>query len=153
MTDATARSFVFPPAPLIYAAALVLSALAVASGARVSGVGTTHLDYTNPLVSRDLLFDDASGGSILIKDAHSGELIDTIVPGNDGFVRAVMRVIARERLIAGGAKTTPFTLTRWDNGRLTISDPANGKKTELVGFGASNEQAFAKLLPNVSREP
>jgi putative photosynthetic complex assembly protein len=135
------------PVPLVLAIALVCSALAVAFGARLSDVGTTHLDYTRPSATRDLLFEDRSDGSISVKDADTREQIGEIVPGNDGFVRTVMRIIARERLIAGGAKSEPFTLIRWDNGRLTISDPATGRKTELVGFGASNEEAFAKFLP------
>jgi putative photosynthetic complex assembly protein len=136
-----------PATPLIFAVALICAALAVAWGARISGVGTTQLDYTRPAAARDLLFEDAATGSVVVKDATSRQQIGEIVPGKDGFVRAVMRNLARDRLISGGAKTTPFTLTRWDNGRLTISDPTTGQRLELVGFGFSNEQAFAKFLP------
>jgi putative photosynthetic complex assembly protein len=152
VTDAATETSGFPAIPLTFAIALVCSALAVALGARLSDVGTTHLNYTQPAATRDLVFEDATGGAIFIKDAKTGQQIGEIVPGNDGFVRAVMRILARERLIAGGEKTTPFTLTRWDNGRLTIADPITRKKTELVGFGATNEQAFAKFLPQRSEQ-
>jgi putative photosynthetic complex assembly protein len=150
VSDAATHTSPVPAIPLVFAIALICSALAVAIGARLSDVGTTHLDYTRPTATRDLLFEDASNGAVLVKDANSGQQIGEIVPGNDGFVRAVMRNLARERLIAGGTKTMPFTLTRWDNGRLTIADPATGQKMELVGFGASNEKAFAKFLPQGS---
>lgn len=147
MSDVTTQTSPLAASPLIFAITLVFSALAVALGARLSGVGTTHLDYTHPTVTRDLNFEDTENGAVLVKDATTGEQVGEIVPGNDGFVRAVMRTLARDRLIAGGTKSMPFTLTRWDNGRLTIADPATGRKTELVGFGASNEEAFAKFLP------
>lgn len=146
MTDAGTQTSSFRPMPLIFAIALVFSALAVALGARLSGVGTTHLDYTTVVASRNLVFEDGSNGVISVRDGDTGQQIGEVMPGNDGFVRAVMRILARDRLIAGGERMTPFTLTRWDNGRLTIADPATGKKTELVGFGASNEEAFAKFL-------
>jgi putative photosynthetic complex assembly protein len=150
VTNAATNSTFFGPLPLAFAIAIVCGALAISVGARLSGVGTTHLDYTRPEITRDLLFKDRPDGSIIIEDATSQRQIGEVVPGNDGFVRAVMRILAHDRLVAGGDKNTPFTLTRWDNGRLTISDPQTGKKTELVGFGASNEAAFAKLLPNRS---
>lgn len=153
MTDYLPRSTGFPTTPLIFAAALIGSALAVASGARISGVGTTHLTYERAADSRDLRFEDVSGGSILIKDASDGRVIDEIVPGNDGFVRMVMRLLARERISAGIGQAMPFTLTRWDNGRLTIADPATGHQMELIGFGATNVEAFAKLLGNGSASP
>jgi putative photosynthetic complex assembly protein len=153
VSDVTTQTSPLPATPLIFAITLVFSVLAVALGARLSGVGTTHLDYTHPTATRDLRFEDAANGAVLVKDAATGEQIGEIVPGNDGFVRAVMRTLARERLLAGGTKTMPFTLTRWDNGRLTIADPTTGQKMELVGFGASNEEAFAKFLPLGSKVP
>jgi putative photosynthetic complex assembly protein len=152
VTDATTNPSPRMPMPLVLAIALVCGTLAVAAGARLSNVGTNRLDYSRPATTRDLLFEDVSDGSIAIRDANTREQIGEIVPGNDGFVRAVMRLLARERLLVGGNKATPFTLTRWENGRLTIGDPATGKKTELVGFGATNEKAFAKFLPQRSEE-
>jgi putative photosynthetic complex assembly protein len=153
MTEILPRSAGFPTTPLIFAAALIGSALAVASGARISGVGTTHLTYNRTVESRDLQFQDVPNGAILIKDAGSGKVIGEIMPGNDGFVRMVMRLLARERIGAGIGQTVPFTLARWDNGRLTIADPATGHRMELVGFGASNVEAFAKLLTDGSASP
>ena len=67
-------------------------------------------------------------------------------PGTNGFVRIVMRGLARERLAVGAGPEQAFDLTRWEDGRLTIADPVTGRQTELVGFGADNERAFAKLL-------
>lgn len=153
MPDIFPRSVNFPTVPLTFAVALVGSALALAAGARVSDVGTTHLTYYRPVATRALRFEDQPNGAILVKDAASGQLLDEIVPGNDGFVRMVMRNLAHDRLGAGLGPATPFKLTRWDNGRLTIADPETSRKIELVGFGATNLQAFTKLLPDGSISP
>jgi putative photosynthetic complex assembly protein len=128
------------------ATVLIFGALAIAAGARVSDVGTTRLTYATPLESRDLRFEDRTDGSVAVIDAKSGEVVDLMVPGTNGFVRIVMRGLARERRNAGFDSTLPFTLTRWDDGRLTIADPTTGRRNELVGFGSTNVQVFAKLL-------
>jgi putative photosynthetic complex assembly protein len=146
MTPDTTKKFEPPPLPLMIAFAVCFGALIAITIASRLDIGTTRLEHVGLLFSRDLLFDDTSTGSVQIRDAHSGVLIDEIVPGKDGFVRMVMRTLARDRMLAGGSKTTPFTLARWDDGHLTISDPSTGRRVELVGFGATNEEAFSKLL-------
>ena len=76
-----------------------------------------------------------------------------MVPGTNGFVRIVMRGFARDRLNLGIGSEPPFELTRWQDGRLTITDPSTGHRTELVGFGTTNVDAFAKLLLAGSKTP
>ena len=146
MTHNTAKKIELPPAPLMVAFTLCFAALITAAVASRFDIGTTHVEHVGVQQSRDLLFDDANTGAVQIRDAQSGVLIDEIVPGKDGFVRMVMRGLARDRLMAGGSKSAPFTLARWEDGHLTISDPSTGRRVELVGFGTTNENAFAKLL-------
>lgn len=143
----------FPRAPLLGAAALILGAIAVSAGARVSDLGTSRLAYATPIESRDLRFEDRADGSVAVIDAKSGALIELMTPGTGGFVRIVMRGLARERRNAGMDETLPFTLTRWDDGRLTIADPTTGRRNELMGFGSTNVHAFASLLLAGSKSP
>jgi putative photosynthetic complex assembly protein len=136
----------FPTLPLFGAGALIVVALLAASVARVSDVGTTRVTYDAPLEQRDLLFADRSNGAVAVHAAGSGELIALMEPGSNGFVRIVMRGLARERLANGVGEGPPFTLTRWTDGRLTISDPTTDRTIALTGFGKDNVHAFAKLL-------
>jgi putative photosynthetic complex assembly protein len=144
MTD-RAEPARFPTLPLAGAAALVLMALAFAATARVWDVGTTRLTYAEPLSSRDIRFEDRPDGSIAVL-ADNGQLIEVLLPGTHGFVRIVMRGLARDRLVSGIGAGPPFTLTRWADGRLSISDAATDRRVELTGFGKDNVNAFANLL-------
>jgi putative photosynthetic complex assembly protein len=143
----------FPRAPLFMAAAMICGTIAFALAARQFDVGTTHIEYTKPLESREIRFEDRADGSVAAVDAKDGQLIELMVPGTNGFVRIVMRGFARDRLNLGIGSEPPFELTRWQDGRLTITDPSTGHRTELVGFGTTNVDAFAKLLLAGSKTP
>jgi putative photosynthetic complex assembly protein len=143
----------FPRAPLVGAAVMICGTFAFALAARLFDVGTTHIEYTKPLASRDLRFEDRADGSVAVLDAKDGGLVELMTPGTNGFVRIVMRGLARDRMNLGIGAQTPFELTRWEDGRLTISDPETGHRTELVGFGTTNVEAFAKLLLAGSNAP
>ena len=58
-----------------------------------------------------------------------------------------MRILARERRMNDEGRETPFRLIRWADGRLSIEDPATGRRIDLGAFGAANTQAFARLMP------
>jgi putative photosynthetic complex assembly protein len=68
------------------------------------------------------------------------------VPGN-GFVRGVMRGMARDRRAHGVGMEPPFALTLWRNGTLSLTDKSTGRAIELGSFGPDNRAAFAALLP------
>jgi putative photosynthetic complex assembly protein len=72
--------------------------------------------------------------------------ISVIAPGTNGFLRATMRGLARQRLREDEGADTPFRLTEWADGRLTLEDPATGRRIEMEAFGETNEAVFARLL-------
>ena len=51
--------------------------------------------------SLDLTFEDSADGAVLIFRADDHNLVRTVHPGESGFVRVVMRGMARERQLAG----------------------------------------------------
>ena len=64
-----------------------------------------------------------------------------------GFVRGVMRGLARDRRARGIDNRPPFTLTLWRDGELSLTDTATGRTIELSAFGPTNRATFAALLP------
>ncbi|OYX93549.1 MAG: hypothetical protein B7Y74_09360, partial [Novosphingobium sp. 35-62-5] len=87
-------------------------------------------------------------GAVVVKDTDSGETLAVLMGENDGsgFVRGVMRGMARERKMKGMGQATPFELALWTNGSLSLLDPATDRSVELGSFGPDNRAAFAKFL-------
>lgn len=63
-----------------------------------------------------------------------------------GFIGVVGIVVKRNRLVAGVPNDTPITILKRETGTYGIFDPATGWSMELIGYGADNVAAFAKLL-------
>jgi putative photosynthetic complex assembly protein len=135
------------PRPLLYGVgALILASLILAAGARIIGVEPMWKPQGEPLQSRELFFEDRSGGGVAVIDAASGAEIALIAPGTNGFVRVAMRGLARQRRVNGIGPETPFRLSLWPGGRLILEDPATGKLVNLGAFGPDNMRAFAQFL-------
>ncbi len=102
--------------------------------------------HATVLKSRDLRFLDVDG-NVVVQDL-SGATVAVIRPESEqGFVRGVMRGLARERRLKEAPVETPFRLQLWSDNGLTLTDLATGRQIELGGFGETNRQAFAVMLP------
>jgi putative photosynthetic complex assembly protein len=142
-----------PPAALKAAAALVITVLALVALVRADllpGVPTAAAlraeAGTAPARERLLLFADQADGTVRVADAASGAPVAIIGRENSGFVRGVMRGLARERRLHGLGSAAPFRLTLWRDGALSLADPATGRVIELGSFGPDNRGAFERLL-------
>jgi putative photosynthetic complex assembly protein len=137
---------VVPRGGIFAAAALILFALAAVTTVRLTGVGGAHMTLPAAVESRDLQFEDGEKGSVLVFDAHDSQLVDTLAPGSNGFIRVVMRGLARERRLGDIGAQPPFRLTRYAGGQITLTDTSTGKQIDLGAFGSSNTEAFARLM-------
>ena len=135
---------------------LVFTALALTALVRVGVLSREAVPevaraeaHVAPAVVRNITFADRGDGAVVVRDIANGETVRVLidgVPGN-GFVRGVMRGMARERRTRGVGMETPFNLTLWKNGTLSLTDKATGRAIELGSFGPDNRAAFAALLP------
>ncbi|KNG93756.1 photosynthetic complex assembly protein PuhC [Pseudaestuariivita atlantica] len=125
---------------------LVLGALVVASYARLTD---RPLSATPPVsevaMSRDVILRADQSGRIIVLDPM-GSAIAHLDEAKGGFIAGVARVLQRERTKAGTDLNGPVTVSRHENGRLSITDPSTGWSADLMGFGADNARAFARLL-------
>ncbi|TKD50941.1 photosynthetic complex assembly protein PuhC [Sphingomonas baiyangensis] len=150
----TARSHAntVPRGALLLAGGLVGFTLLATIGFRAAGldpaaspVAERVANRAQPLAQRTLVFADLPDGGVRIADADGAV---TILPagGQSGFIRGVMRGLARDRRMRGLGADAPFALTAWDDGSLSLADSATGRIVELNGFGPDNRAAFAALL-------
>ena len=136
-----------PVLPLAAMAALVLGCLVSVGAARLSGLSTVQQADAPTLSTRQLRFEDRDDGSIAVLEAGSGTLLYTVAPGTNGFLRSTMRGLVRERKREGQGPELPFELLGRADGRLTLLDPATGRRIDLESFGPTNSAVFARLLP------
>lgn len=136
-----------PNLPLSALGALVLVSVLGVAAVRLSGTSPQQQADASTLVTRQLRFEDGADGSIAVRDANSGALLDTIAPGTNGFLRSAMRGLVRERKRQGQGPEQPFQLLGRADGRLTLVDPGTGRRIDLESFGPTNAAVFARLLP------
>ncbi len=135
-----------PRPALAGAGALVAVAILAAAGARLTGVGTVEVPPSRVVESRALTFEDAGDGSVVIREAGSTDVLHVVAPGTNGFLRGVLRGLARERKLRGVGREPAFRLTRWADGRLTLEDPETERRLYLGPFGSTNVEVFVELL-------
>lgn len=144
MTHAANRRF--PRGALFGAIALVCFAIAAATAARLGGIGVTRVADADAVAMRELRFVDRADGGVDVVAADNGRTVDVLPAGQDGFVRIVLRGLARERIRQEHDRGIPFRLTRWADGRLSVEDPTTGRRVDLGAFGAVNAASFARLM-------
>jgi len=133
-----------PRGALVGAAALVTLSLAGALFGRLAG-HTTAPPAAAVVETHQLRFADRDDGAVVVT-AEDGRVVSVVAPGTNGFLRGVVRGLAQERLRRDTGGETPFELTRWSDGRLSLTDPVTDRHVYLEAFGPSNIAPFAALL-------
>ena len=144
----------FPLAPLIGAGVLITGVIALAAGPKlgylppiVTATSERIAKHVAVVETRSLRFTDRADGALVIDDTQRGTTAAILPHGvNNGFIRGVLRGMARDRLLRGVGRAAPFTLTLFADDALTLFDPSTGRNIELGSFGPTNRQSFAELL-------
>ncbi len=150
-----------PPGALVAAAALVLMSLMLVASVRlglVDAAPTAAVQRADagavPTAERMLRFEDQADGKVRISDARDNSSVALIgQEEGSGFIRGVMRGLARERMMHDAGPEAAFRLTLWPDGALSLEDPVTGRIVELGSFGPDNRAAFARLLEPPRLEP
>ncbi len=132
--------------PLVILGAAGVSILAALAGNPASGSGANQAGETAAVRLVELQFVDRADGGVDVLDAELEAVIETIRPGEGGFVRATMRGLASERKRTGIPVDPPFHLYETAEGHLILRDPETGRLVALDAFGQTNAGAFAIFL-------
>ncbi|AWW48384.1 photosynthetic complex assembly protein PuhC [Polynucleobacter paneuropaeus] len=143
MTTARKQNYI----GLLIFAALAMVVMGVGSFMK-AGVIERQAD-ASVLVQKDLYFRDLPDGSVGVISANNGDVVAK-VEGQAGFVRGILRAMARERRIRHITSDDAFSLISHSDGRLTLVDPATQNRIDLESFGKDNAAEFAAFL-NSSR--
>ncbi len=134
-----------PRKVLIAAGLLIASTFVIAGIGRYTQLGASRRPAATVVRSVDLRFLDAEDGGVEVTYAD-GRPLTRLEPGTNGFIRGVLRSLARARRHQRVEVDPPFRLALWSDHRITIDDPATGRSVDVSGFGRDNSGAFARLL-------
>ena len=99
------------------------------------------------VAKKTLHFRDLPNGAVGVVSAESGQMIAQ-VEGQAGFVRGILRALARDRRIRQISSDDAFELVSRSDGRLTLIDLATKNRIDLESFGKDNAAEFAAFLNN-----
>lgn len=119
----------------------------------VDDAGFRHVavsDHGALVASQKLHFVDLQHGAISVINADDGVEITRLQIGEDGFMRSVMRGFVRQRKAQGLGPEVPFELALWEDGLVSLIDPATSRRVELSAFGKDNVEAFTRLITNTT---
>ena len=127
--------------------ALVVATLAIATYARVTDRPLVSTPPVSPVVAEAFIVIEAdpSSGAATVHLADGTPLAEYGAQ-EGGFIAGMYRVIHRERTKHRVAVDGPVILQAYENGRMGLIDPSTGWRADLMGFGADNAEAFARLL-------
>jgi putative photosynthetic complex assembly protein len=143
----------FPRGILIAIASLVGFTILIVGIARLTGYDPSQAPLSPEAAARDLTFVEVGRGDLAIYDAATGDLLETVPPGQDGFIRGVLRTLERERRMHGVALDGPYRVSRRENGRYMLEDQATGFRIDLRAFGPTNEAAVGRFLESQPTTP
>lgn len=141
------------PRPVLIAAiSLVLLTVAAVGVVRLTGSTITYgMGDATPVAERELRFEPRPGDELAVFDAKKDVLLEVLEPNTDGFIRNVVRGFGYKRRLHKVDTQSPYRLTMWSNGHLTLEDPATGSKIRRMrAFGKDQYAAFKRLLPTGS---
>jgi putative photosynthetic complex assembly protein len=130
---------------LFIASLLAVVVLLVASYVQSGKV--EHQVDAGVVAKKTLYFKDLPNGSVGVISADNGQMIAQ-VEGQAGFVRGILRALARDRRIRQITSDDAFELVSRSDGRLTLTDLATKNRIDLESFGKDNAAEFAAFLNN-----
>jgi len=135
-----------------YIALSIVSLLAVVIllvGNFVQSGKLEHQADADVIAKKTLRFRDLPSGAVGVISVDNGQMIAQ-VEGQAGFVRGILRALARDRRMRQISSDDAFELISRADGRLTLIDLATNNRIDLESFGKDNAAEFAAFL-NIAR--
>lgn len=127
---------------------LMALAVAIVAFAQFSGAPNRGVLVEAPVVAeREIRLMGERDGVYEVFDTASASVIAMSSDEKAGFIGVIGRIIERRRLVDGIDGNPPVRVVRRENGNVAIIDDASGQVIELIGYGADNVAAFARLVP------
>ncbi|OWF65404.1 hypothetical protein B6A14_06270 [Polynucleobacter hirudinilacicola] len=128
----------------LFIASLLMAIILLIANYVQSGKSEPQVDAA-VITKKTLHFRDLPNGAVGVISADNGQMIAQ-VEGQAGFVRGILRALARDRRIRQISSDDAFELVSRSDGRLTLIDLATNNRIDLESFGKDNAAEFAAFL-------
>ncbi len=141
-----------PLGVLISAGVLILLTIVAVAFFRIAGVEPIAKvpSADDSIRTLELRFEDnPDEGTVIIYELMEGapdQVLQVVQPGEGGFIRGVLRSLARSRRADNIGREHPFHLILQPNGALLLEDPQTDQRIYLHAFGPTNVESFRTLL-------
>ena len=126
--------------------ALMLASLGIVAYAQWAQVPNRGVLVEAPVVqSLDIVMTGDRNGIYQVMGTD-GTLLASSADEKAGFIGVIGRVVDRKRHVYGLTSEQPLQVGRRENGNIAIIDETTAMSVELIGYGADNVAAFARLL-------
>ncbi len=126
--------------------------VALVAAMRLGSTGGNSLPAGVPQSALTLKVEDGSAGSVIVRNAATGEIIKTFKTGEGAFVRATFRALINDRRRKGLPEEGDFSLEVHDAGQLQLIDGVTGRRLILNAYGPDNSAVFAAFMSNQKGE-
>jgi putative photosynthetic complex assembly protein len=127
--------------------ALMVCSVALVSFAVLTNRPLEAVLVEAPIVAeRSVILTGNRSGTYTVTDATTGEQIAMSSDEKAGFIGVIGKSFAFERSRQDLALDAPVRIVRRDNGHIAILDDTTGMVVELIGYGADNVAAFARIV-------
>ncbi len=135
-----------PRALVVAMFALMIGTLGLATVSRLTDAPRAGVVAVSPVVQTlDIVLIGNRNGAYAVQDT-AGTVLAMSDADKAGFIGVMGRVVERKRATANLPVADPVQLHRHENGTLSIRDKSTGMDIALIGYGADNVAAFARLL-------
>ncbi len=125
---------------------LMAASLALVAFARLTDQPLRGVPADSPIVKELAITLESARGKTVTVLGPDGTEIAAANKARSGFIDVIANSVARERKVNGVTDNPPLRLVRRANGHTAVLDPATSFSVELIGYGADNIAAFARLL-------
>jgi hypothetical protein len=89
--------------------------------------------------------------AVALRSVETGQIVVAFDKGHGGFLRSAIRAFGLKRNQMKIAPATPFMVTRWESGRVTLNDPSTGHQVPVDSFGPMVTKMFAPLVADKTK--
>ena len=135
--------------PLWLGVAMMSFALAAATVASISGIGSVPAQPLVVSATKELVFLTREEGIVVaIEPGVTGKSFVFNSARGEGFVQVAIDSFKRAREADNVADDTPFRLLQQPDGRVWLEDTSSHQRILLDAFGRSNQMVFEKIFTN-----